>query len=76
MKPGGRLGIVCMAAVRDGEHDSMLEDVYKWSHHHFPHIVDCRPIDVEKFVTDAGFAMTHDERIQIWTMPVAVVVAK
>ena len=76
VKPGGKLGVVAMASVRDGEHDSALEKVYKWSHHHFPHIVDCRPIDAEKFVTDAGFEMIHDQRIEIWTMPVAIVVAK
>lgn len=76
LKPSGRLGVVAMASVREGEHDSLMESIYKWSHHHFPHIVDCRPIDVEKFVTAAGFQMTHDERIEIWAMPVAIVVAK
>ena len=76
LKSDGRLGIVAMASVREGEKDSVLEEVYKWSHHHFPHIVDCRPIDVEKFVTEAGFEMLHDQRIEIWTMPVAVVVAR
>ena len=75
LKPDGRLGVVAMASVREGEKDSALEKVYKWSHHHFPHIVDCRPIDAEKFVTDAGLGMIHDERIEIWTMPVAIVVA-
>lgn len=76
LKPDGRLGVVSMATVSEGKHDSVLEGVYKWSHHHFPHIVDCRPINLEKFVTDAGFEMIHDQRIEIWTMPVAVVVAK
>ena len=76
LKPGGKLGIVAMASVRDGEHDSTLEKVYKWSHYHFPHIVDCRPIDLEKFVTNAGWELIYDERIEIWTMPVAIVVAR
>ena len=75
LKPAGRLGVVAMASVREGESDSVMEKIYKWSHHHFPHIVDCRPIDVEHFVTAAGFQMSHDDRIEIWSMPVAVVVA-
>ena len=70
--PIGLSHAAAMATVRDGEQDSM-EKAYKWSHHHFPHIVDRRPIDVKKFVTDAGFAITQDERIETRTMPVAVV---
>ncbi len=76
LKSDGKLGVVAMATVREGQKDSGLEKIYKWSHHHFPHIVDCRPINLEKFVTDAGFKMTKDDRIEIWTMPVAAVVAK
>lgn len=73
---GGRLGVVAMATVRDGAKDSSLEKTYKWTHAHFPHIVDCRPIDLEKWITDTGFAMTQDVRLDIFTMPVAAVVAR
>jgi demethylmenaquinone methyltransferase/2-methoxy-6-polyprenyl-1,4-benzoquinol methylase len=76
LHPGGRLAVVAMATARGGAQDSMLEKTYKWTHRHFPHIVDCRPIDAEKFIADAGFSITTDDRLDIFTMPVAAVIAR
>jgi len=74
LKPGGRLGVVSMATVAEGDHESILEKTYKWMHRHFPHIVDCQPIDVSSFVSSAGFALTREIPLEIWTMPVKAVV--
>jgi demethylmenaquinone methyltransferase/2-methoxy-6-polyprenyl-1,4-benzoquinol methylase len=74
LKPGGRLGVASMAVARAGEQESLLEHVYKWMHLHFPHIVDCQPIDARTSVVDAGFQLAHDAELKIWSMPVAVVV--
>ncbi len=74
LKPTGRLGAVSMSLVKPGEKDSTLEHTYKWMHRHFPHIVDCQPIDVEGSLTRAGFKISSSNRIMIWTMPVAIVV--
>ncbi|QDU36391.1 Demethylmenaquinone methyltransferase [Maioricimonas rarisocia] len=76
LQPGGRLGVVSMAVVPAGEHESGLEKTYKWMHQHFPHIVDCRPIDVDEVLNAAGFEVASSERMEIWTMPVAMVVAR
>ncbi len=76
LKPDGRLGVVSMATVPQGDHESALERAYKWMHRHFPHIVDCQPIDVEEVLAASGFEVAHDERIEISTMPVATVVAR
>ena len=76
LKPSGRLGVVGMATVRPGEHESVLEKTYIWMHRHFPHIVDCRPIDFAAAVQEAGFSVAKEERIEIWTMPVAALVAE
>ncbi len=75
LKPGGRLGVVSMALVRAGERDTLLEKTYKWMHRHFPHIVDCQPIDVGDDLKRAGFTVHDDVELKIWTMPVAAVVA-
>ncbi|MBX3437085.1 MAG: methyltransferase domain-containing protein [Planctomycetaceae bacterium] len=72
---GGRVGIVSMASVRPGEHASALEDTYKWMHRHFPHIVDCQPIDAEGFVQNSGLVIQQSERLSLFTMPVAAIVA-
>jgi demethylmenaquinone methyltransferase/2-methoxy-6-polyprenyl-1,4-benzoquinol methylase len=76
LKPGGRLGIVSMAAVKDGEDESLLERTYIWMHTHFPHIVDCQPIPLEELVTNAGFTLSVHERMSLFTMPVSMVVAE
>ncbi|HRX82910.1 MAG TPA: methyltransferase domain-containing protein, partial [Pirellulaceae bacterium] len=74
LKPGGRFGTVSMSTTPAGQTDSLLERTYKWMHEHFPHIVDCQPIDVTRYVTDAGFRITQHILLEIWTLPVAVVV--
>ena len=74
LRPGGRVGVVSMATVEDGDSESVLERTYKWMHQHFPHIVDCQPIPAEKFVSDAGFELAKSERLDLFTMPVAALV--
>jgi len=76
LKDGGRLGVVSMATVLPGEKDSALEITYKWMHRHFPHIVDCQPIEAERFIGDSGLMIQQQERLSLFTMPVAVVVAQ
>ena len=74
LKEGGRIGVVSMATVRPGHKTSELEKVYVWMHRHFPHLVDCRPIDTEAIVSAAGFTVEKVQDLEIWTMPVRVVV--
>lgn len=74
LKVGGRIGVVSMATVRPGHHTSVLERTYVWMHRHFPHLVDCRPIDTEGVVSAAGFQIAAVQDLEIWTMPVRVVV--
>ena len=74
LKPGGRIGVVSMATVKPGHHVSLLERTYIWMHRHFPHLVDCQPIDTEGLVAKGNFAIAHVVEMEIWTMPVRVVV--
>jgi len=76
LKPDGRIGVVSMATVLPGHHTSALERVYIWMHRHFPHLVDCRPIDTEGVVSAAGFRVASVTNLEIWTMPVRVVVGR
>jgi demethylmenaquinone methyltransferase/2-methoxy-6-polyprenyl-1,4-benzoquinol methylase len=75
LKPGGRLGVVCMEEPADETHESLAEHAYKWMHRHFPHIVDCQPISVVQLLEDAGFDIGEVGRMDIWTLPVAAVLA-
>ncbi len=75
LKLSGRFGLVSMATVTVSEPESVMEKTYKWMHTHFPHIVDCQPINAEQLVKDAGFKIVHSERYDLFTMPVAILVA-
>ncbi len=76
LRPEGRIGVVSMSVTADGENDSLLEITYKWMHQHFPHIVDCQPIAAARLLKDATFTLIHEENLDIWSMPVAVLVGK
>lgn len=76
LKPGGRFGVVSMSVPSEGERSSMLEHIYVWMHRHFPHIVDCRPIDVAGTLKSGGFEIVSAEELKIWSMPVGVVIAR
>jgi demethylmenaquinone methyltransferase/2-methoxy-6-polyprenyl-1,4-benzoquinol methylase len=76
LKPGGRVGGVSMATVKAGAKASALEKAYVWMHRHFPHLVDCQPIDLEGYVRAAGFEVVQVVDMEIWTMPVAAVVGR
>ena len=73
LRPGGRLAVVAMATPAAGARESALSHTYRWLHRHFPHIVDCEPIDAERLVSAGGFELKTQERLSIWTLPVAVV---
>ena len=74
LRRSARLGVVAMASPLDGQQESQLSHTYRWLHRHFPHIVDCQPIEVERLLTDAGFELRAQERMSIWTLPVAILV--
>jgi ubiquinone/menaquinone biosynthesis C-methylase UbiE len=76
LKPGGRVGGVSMATVKAGHKVSALEKAYVWMHRHFPHLVDCQPIDLEGFVKGAGFEVVNVVDMEIWTMPVTAVLGR
>lgn len=76
LKDGGRIGVVSMATVKPDQHESLLEKTYVWMHRHFPHIVDCQPIDVVRFISDAGFEVQDEIDTEIWTMPVRAVIGR
>ena len=75
LRTGGRLSVVSMAKVEQGQRASLIEKTYIWMHRHFPHIVDCGPIDSVQRLAAAGFTIRHEMNTEIWTMPVKAVVS-
>jgi len=76
LRPRGRLAVVSMDFGTDEQRHGAPERIYMWMHRHFPHIVDCRPIDVERALTEAGFTIARAERLEIWGLPVAACLAR
>jgi len=72
---GGRFVVVSMDMGTAEQRRGAPERIYTWMHRHFPHIVDCRPIDVEKRLAEAGFAIQRIERLEIWGLPVVACLA-
>jgi ubiquinone/menaquinone biosynthesis C-methylase UbiE len=72
LRPAGRLAVV---AMDDATHPTTMTDVYLWLHGHFPHFVDCRPIKVIDLLEGAGFHTTREQKMSIWGLAVACVVA-
>lgn len=75
LRPHGRLAAVSMSLGTEDQRRRMPERIYTWMHCHFPHIVDCRPIDVERVLSEAGFAISRVERLEIWGLPVSACLA-
>jgi ubiquinone/menaquinone biosynthesis C-methylase UbiE len=76
LKPDGRTAVVAMASPNELERASTLERTYVWMHRHFPHIVDCQPINAASFLKNTNFAITSEEEVEIWTMPVRITVGQ
>jgi demethylmenaquinone methyltransferase/2-methoxy-6-polyprenyl-1,4-benzoquinol methylase len=74
LRPGGRLGVVAMTELAEVERENAATLAYRWLHRHFPHIVDCRPIDARGFLERAGFVIGRAEVLEVFTIPVAILV--
>ena len=73
LRPAGRLGVVAMSREKN---ENVMTEVYVWMHRHFPHFVDCRPIDIADWLKPAGCTIDRLEKMAIWSLPVAMAVAR
>ena len=71
LRQTGRLAVVAMAETTNS---NAVTDIYKWLHGHFPHFIDCRPINVIGLLENGGFHMTDAQRMSVWGLSVVCVV--
>ena len=71
LRDDGRLGVVAMA--RTAKTNPMI-DLYHWAHRHWPHLVDCRPIDVPRVLQTARFQTKPADVSAIWALPVVLAI--
>jgi demethylmenaquinone methyltransferase/2-methoxy-6-polyprenyl-1,4-benzoquinol methylase len=73
LRVGGRLVVVCLAKqARPG----LVTRAYAWLHRQLPHLLDCRPIPVDRLLEPSGFRPGRSEAIRLWGLSVAVVLAQ
>lgn len=72
LKPGGRLAVVALSKV--GKQGIVMK-TYEWSHKHFPNLIDCRPIYVERAIDAACFTAIEVSVEHMW-VPVEIVLAR
>ena len=58
-----------------GYESRLIVNLYKMMQKGFPHVVDCRPIDVSNELISAGFRVIEAKELSIWGLPVASVVS-
>lgn len=63
LRPAGRMVVV--AVSREGKADLMLK-AYEWTHKHFPNLMDCRPIYVNRALEHAGFNVDESDQRHMW----------
>jgi demethylmenaquinone methyltransferase/2-methoxy-6-polyprenyl-1,4-benzoquinol methylase len=70
--PDGRLGVVAMLKT---EQPGWVERLYEWFHEKLPTYVDCRPIDAQRMIQQAGFSLEKRQMRSMWGLPVELVIA-
>ena len=75
LKPKGRLGAASL--TKAGREGSLFIRFYGWLHRKVPKYANCRPINVEKLIEDAGYQITKTEEFVLLRIaPWRIVVAK
>jgi ubiquinone/menaquinone biosynthesis C-methylase UbiE len=67
----GRLGIVALK-----KKDCKAIRIYEWFHFHAPFLVDCRPIQLDAYIREAGFEKVEAIEMEMWGLPVEIVVVR
>jgi len=68
LKHDGRMGIVALS-----KKEGLVVRLYEWFHEKIPNYVDCRPIYVKDFVTEAGFHIAATHELVMWGLPVDII---
>src|SRR6185295_10654330 len=68
LRPGGRLGVVAISEGKPGKASGAMVRAYAWFHRHFPHIVDCRPVDLEGVLQRCRFRVLRSIELEMWSI--------
>lgn len=73
LRPGGRLAVAALSLRRL---ETLPVRLYRWAHRCFPRTVDCRPIHVERVISDSGLSIDELREGLMWGLPIDVLCAE
>lgn len=72
LKGDGVLGVV---ALVDQPNLGLMSRMYQWAHGKLPNLIDCRPIDAQRLLSQAGFIVGEVSEMALWGLPVLIILA-
>lgn len=74
LKNNGRLTVLSMA-VDEEEKQTLMYKMYLLSHKRFPHLVDCRPLNLRRIIEKDGFEVYSERTYRYYGLPITVISA-
>ena len=68
-------GSLCVVAMAERANPGLPIRMYTWAQRKFPAVIDCRPIDVQGVISQAGFQIRDAVKMEMWGLPIGIVLA-
>jgi len=68
-------GSLCVVAMAERANPGLPIRMYTWAQRKFPAVIDCRPIDVQGVISQAGFQIRDAVNMEMWGLPIGIVLA-
>jgi demethylmenaquinone methyltransferase/2-methoxy-6-polyprenyl-1,4-benzoquinol methylase len=68
-------GSLCVVAMAERANPGLPIRMYTWAQQKFPAVIDCRPIDVQGVMSQAGFQIRDAVDMEMWGLSIGIVLA-
>lgn len=68
-------GSLCVVAMAERANPGLPIRVYTWAQQKFPAVIDCRPINVQAVISQAGFQIREAVDMEMWGLSIGIVLA-
>lgn len=68
-------GSLCVVAMAERANPGLPIRMYTWAQQKFPAVIDCRPINVQAVISQAGFQLREAVEMEMWGLPIGIVLA-
>jgi len=73
LKKNGRICVVCVSSSKK---EKIPMRIYRFIHNRLPNFIDCRPVDIQKFIKKARFHIVANNFFSIAGITAAAILAK